>query len=507
MKLEPVIGLEIHVQLKTKSKMFCGCSNRGEFEAPNTTVCPVCMGHPGALPAVNQEAIRMGVLIGLALDGKIAQKSKFDRKNYFYPDLPKGYQISQFDQPIVSGGHLSFSVGKGAEERTETVELERIHLEEDAAKLHHSLDRSHSYVDYNRGGTPLAEIVTRPDVRSPESAKAFLQELRLIMRYLGVSDADMEKGHLRCDANISLREVPEDPKNEDWAARLNPKTEIKNLNSFKAVEQALEYEIARQTKLWEAGTPVTVQSTCGWDEVRRETVIQRTKEAAHDYRYFPEPDLPPLELTELTEEIRHHVPETPAKRRVRMVEEYGFAPETSRTICDDRHFADYTERVMSELAEWVTSSGGGHWEEKRPELVKLASGWFLTKLAGIMAEHKIDIRVLKITPENFAELLTMIHGGKVTGPNALLILEEMALSGQDPSQIMDEKNLGQTNDTATLEQAAAEAIAQNPKAVEDWKGGKTASVQFLVGQMMRATKGKASPQVAREMIEKELEKL
>jgi aspartyl-tRNA(Asn)/glutamyl-tRNA(Gln) amidotransferase subunit B len=501
MILEPVIGLEIHVQLKTKSKMFCGCSNRGEYEPPNTTVCPICLGHPGALPAINEEAVRMTTLIGLALKGKIAGKSNFDRKNYFYPDLPKGYQISQKDLPIVEGGQLVFEVKEGESRRTVSARLNRVHLEEDAAKLQHSLDGLHSFVDYNRGGTPLAEIVTEPDIHSPAEAKAFLQELRLIMRYLGVSDADMEKGHLRCDANISLRQIPENPPDENWTPPLNPKTEVKNINSFRAVEQALEYEIKRQTKLWLDGKPITAQSTRGWDDVRKLTVVQRTKEEAHDYRYFPEPDLPPMDLTEMAEEVRSRLPELPEARRRRFMDEYGFNQADSRIFCDDLELANYAEQVMSELAEWVSSAEGLDWERNRPELSKLASGWLLSKLGGVLTENKIDIRTLKITPENFAELLTLIHSGKVTGPNALVILNEMAFSGQDPSQIMEEKNLGQMEDSGELEKTAAEIVEANPKAVEDFKKGKESAIQFLVGQMMRATRGKAPPQTARELIE------
>ncbi len=512
MKFEPVIGLEIHVQLKTKTKMFCRCSNRGEYEPPNTTVCPICLGHPGTLPVVNAKAVEFGVLAGLALGGSITEHSKFDRKNYFYPDLPKGYQISQFDLPVVRGGRLTVSVPvEGGKRRDVEVRIHRIHLEEDAAKLVHSDDGKSSFVDFNRGGTPLVELVTEPDMRSPAEAKAFLQELRLIMRYLGVSDADMEKGHLRCDANISLREVPEDPENEEWATRLNPKTEIKNVNSFRSVERALEYEIKRQTKLWLDGKPPMIQATRGWDDARGLTVEQRTKEEASDYRYFPEPDLPPLALHDLTESMQGKVPELPEARRRRFIGEYGFPEADARTFCDDKELADYAEDVMSELQEWVASSaegdGAAHWAKCREQLARLCSGWLLTKLLGVMADRKIDIKTLKVTPEDFAELLTLLHKKEVTGPNALIILEEMVGSGADPSVIMKEKNLGAVGDAAELEMIAKEVLVANPKVVQDWKGGKTNAVQYLVGQMMKATRGKAQPETARGLIEKELKKL
>ncbi len=512
MKLEPVIGLEIHVQLKTKSKMFCGCSNRGEYEPPNTTVCPVCLGQPGALPVINSRAVEFGILVGLALGGRIAVRSKFDRKNYFYPDLPKGYQISQKDLPVVEGGSLTADIpdGQGGR-RSFTVRLNRVHLEEDAAKLLHSPDGRFSYVDFNRGGTPLAEIVTEPDIHSPAEAKAFLQELRLIMRYLGVSDADMEKGHLRCDANISMREIPEDPPKENWP-KLNPKTEVKNINSFRSVEHALEYEIKRQTKLWLDGKPIMEQSTRGWDDVKKITVAQRTKEEAHDYRYFPEPDLLPLELRELTDKLSGLVPELPAARRRRFVEEYGFNEADARTFCDDKEHADYAERVMSELQEWVGSLPAENgvkpdWTANRDQFAKLAAGWLLTKLGGVMADHKIDIRRLKITPEDFAELLTMLYQKKISGANALVLLEEMVLSGADPSIIAEEKNLLMVEDTGgELAAVAANVISANPKVVEDYRKGKANAIQFLVGQMMKATRGKAPPEKARELIEKELKK-
>lgn len=506
MQYEPVIGLEIHVQLKTKTKMFCRCSNRGEYESPNVTVCPVCLGQPGTLPVINAQAVEFGIMVGHALGSKIAERSKFDRKQYFYPDLPKGYQISQYDLPVVKGGEVRVLLPvteAGAmpnEKREVKVRIHRAHLEEDAAKLIHADDKSSSFVDFNRGGTPLIEIVTEPDIRSPAEAKAFLQELRLIMRYIGVSDADMEKGHLRCDANISLREA--------GSTELFPKTEIKNINSFKSVERALEYEIKRQTMLWLDGKPPMTLATRGWDDAKGITVEQRTKEDAADYRYFPEPDLPELALSDLASELRSRLPELPEARRARFQSEYGFTEADSRTFCDDKELADYAEKVMSELQEWVTTNAEGdgtaHWESCRADMSRLASGWLLTRLNGIMTERKIDIRTLKIAPEDFAELLALLHGKKVTGQNALLILAEMAETGADPSIIMQEKNLGASDDSGELKMLAANVVATNPKAVADYKAGKTAAVMFLVGQMMKASRGKAQPDAARTMIEEEM---
>lgn len=502
MKFETIIGLEIHVQLKTKTKMFCRCLNAAGNEPPNTAVCPICLGQPGTLPVINAQAVEFGAMVAHALGGKVTPQSKFDRKQYFYPDLPKGYQISQFDLPVVSGGAVKVSVPEeGGKRREITVRIHRAHLEEDAAKLVHADDHSSSYVDFNRGGTPLIEIVSEPDMRSPAEAKAFLQELRLIMRTVGVSDADMEKGQLRCDANVSIREVGTDV--------LNPKTEIKNINSFRSVERAIDFEVKRQTKLALDGKPVTKTTTRGWDDVRGITVEQRSKEDAADYRYFPEPDLPPLVLQELADSLKGRIPELPEARRNRFQEEYGFGESESRTFVDDEHLADFAERVMSELQAWVAAKSGDglHWDSCREQFAKLASGWILTKLNGVMTERKIDIRTLKVTPENFAELLAMLHKKEVTGPNAYLILEEMAETGADPSVIMEEKNLGVDENTDELAMIAAEVVVNFPKALEDYRAGKTNAVQFLVGQMMKATRGKAQPETARQLIEAELKKL
>lgn len=488
--------------------MFCGCDNHAEDAPPNTAVCPVCMGHPGTLPVTNRQAVAWGVRVGLALNCEIPEHSKFDRKNYFYPDLPKGYQISQYDEPIAKSGYFEFFVPtKEKNERTTArVRITRAHLEEDAAKLLHGSEGA-SFVDFNRAGTPLVEIVTEPDFHSPLEAKTFLQELRLLMRYLKVSDADMEKGNLRCDANISLRPVIDDPKKEKGSAlQLYPKTEIKNINSFRAVERALEYEIERQTRIWEEGGPLMVSTTRGWNDQKQVTEEQRTKEAAHDYRYFPEPDLPTLELAEIAERMRQTLPELPQARRRRFVDEYGFPAADARTLTDDPELAEYAEQVISELAEWLKTlpevDGGAEeiWEKHKAKLAKLVSGWLLSKLGGAMAEEKVAMKTLKITPENFAELIAMIYGNKISSSAAQTILLEMMRTGADPSHVMEEKNLGQMSDEGELETVVKRVLAHHPQQIQDYKAGKVQVIKFLVGVVMKETEGRANPKRAEELL-------
>jgi aspartyl-tRNA(Asn)/glutamyl-tRNA(Gln) amidotransferase subunit B len=499
--LETVIGLEIHVQLKTKSKMFCACDNTGENQPANTTVCPICMGHPGVLPVANEQAIKFGVLAGLALNSTIPAKSKFDRKNYFYPDSPKAYQISQFDEPVAIGGFLEIEIpgAKNNERKTAKIGITRAHLEEDAAKLQHSDDGKSSFVDYNRCGTPLLEIVTEPDFKTPLEAKIFLQELRLIMRYLGVSDADMEKGHLRCDANISLRES---------GGPFNPKTEIKNLNSFKSVERALEYEIKRQTELAGEGNLPKFQSTRGWNEKKGITEEQRTKEEAHDYRYFPEPDLPPFELSEIKNAL--NLPELPAAKRKRFVEEYDFSLSDARTLTDDIHLADYTEQVISELRSWLSTlpetegSEEEIWAKNKNKMAKLVSGWLLSKLGGLMADNKISIRALKITPENFAEFLSLIYTNRLGSSAAMTVLTDMLLNSADPTHVMEDKKLGQMSDSDEIEKVVERVISNNPKQTAEYKSGRVQILQFLVGMVMKETEGRANPKIVSDLLKEKL---
>ncbi len=499
MSLEPVIGLEIHLQLKTKSKMFCGCAAHEQGAAPNANVCSICLGHPGTLPVPNAEAVRFGVMLGLALNAEIAKRSKFDRKNYFYPDLPKAYQISQYDLPIAQHGFLEFDTPAGVRR----ISIVRAHLEEDAAKNTHSGDGS-TLVDFNRAGTPLVETVTGPDFRSPQEAKLFLQELRLIARYLGVSDADMEKGHLRCDANISLRQ--RDEAGNVVGKEFNPKTEIKNLNSFRHVERALAYEIQRQTKLWQAGSPPAVTTTRGWNDAKQVTVEQRVKESEADYRYFPEPDIPMLELAALADDARHHLPELPAARRARFVEEYRLKPEDARQLCDDPALSDFTERVFSELQGWLNAlpeldgAQDEQWETERKKLGRLVSTWTLTKLLGVLAERAADIRVAKLTPEHFAELITLIATKKLNATSALTVLNAMLDDGADPSHVMEDKQLGMMEDVDALADAIDRVIAQNPAEAARYRAGEKQLLAFFVGQVMRATEGTADAKETRNLL-------
>lgn len=531
MELEAVIGLEIHIQLKTKSKMFCSCNNAGEDLAPNTTVCPVCTGQPGVLPVPNREAIEWAVKTSLALNSKINPLSKFDRKHYFYPDLPKGYQISQYDLPIAEGGWVEIdTTDENDQPITRKINLVRLHVEEDAAKMTHSMSHlelaptyvgasegtqdpsannlglrmaldSATYVDYNRGGTPLVEIVTQPDIKTPAEAKTFLQELQQIARYLDISHAEMEKGHLRCDVNISLR-----PKGE---TKFYAKTEIKNLNSFKSVERALEYEILRQTKLWEEGNPPTKLATRGWDDVTQTTLEQRVKEEAADYRYFPEPDIPPFKLETVAEKMRALVPEMPANRRRRFVDEYYLSISDAKILSADTHWANFTEKVFSECWDWLHSLPEIDTEGTEEEIMKkngaklgrLVGGWLTSKLMGLMAENKIDIRLLKITPENFAEFISLVFTNKINSTNAQLLLNEMIQAGEDPSQIMEEKKLGQVDDVDYLSKAIETVIRLNPDQVNQYKNGKLPVIQYMVGKVMKETEGKADPQAVKKLLE------
>ncbi len=524
--LEPVIGLEIHIQLKTKSKMFCGCSAYETSSAPNTNICPICTGQPGTLPVPNAQAIRFGILLGLALNCEITPHSKFDRKNYFYPDLPKAYQISQYDLPIAHNGHLHVEI-PGGKVRTEAkIGITRAHLEEDAAKSFHDASGK-TFVDFNRCGTPLVETVTEPDFRSPQEAKAFLQELRLIARTLGISDADMEKGHLRCDANISLRERDKD--GQIVGTKFHPKTEVKNLNSFRHVERALEYEIRRQTKLWEAGSPPAESTTRGWNDAKQVTEDQRSKEEAADYRYFPEPDVPTLELRDLADELRGKLSELPAARRARMAEEYFLKPEDARQLCEDPALADFAEKTFSELFAWLNSlpeldgAQEKQWETEKKRLAKLVSSWLLNKLAGLLIERGLDWRLMsggaarlpvgqgsgfagKITPENFAEFLTLITTGKLSSANGLLVLNAMLDTGIDPSQVMEEKRLGKMADAGALAEVVDRVIAGNPKEVERYKAGKKELLQFFIGMVMKETSGNADAAETRNILLVKLER-
>jgi aspartyl-tRNA(Asn)/glutamyl-tRNA(Gln) amidotransferase subunit B len=474
MKYYPKIGLEIHIELKTRSKMFCNCKNDPDEKHPNINICPVCLGHPGTLPVINQEAVKKTIKTGLALNCEISRHTFFERKNYFYPDLPKGYQISQYSTPLCKNGFLEIDGKK--------IRIRRVHLEEDTGRLIHEKDCS--LVDFNRAGIPLMELVTEPDIESPKEARKFAEELQLILRYLDVSDADMEKGEMRVEANISVS------KKEDT---LGTKVEIKNLNSFKAVEKALEYEIERQRKILEEGKKIA-QETRGWDPAREITFPQREKEEAQDYRYFPEPDLPPLEITqEMIEKIRAEIPELPQQKRKRLEKEYGLDEKSIEIFVKDKDFGEYFEKVVSEFDPNLP-------KEKLSKLIKLATNYLTTDLLGLLKGASVKGEDFLITPENFAEFITLIEEGKISSKIAKIVLEEMFKTGTDPSQIIEEKGLVLITNKEEIEKIAHQVISENQKAVLDFKKGKETALQFLIGQVMAKTKGKANPKLAREIL-------
>lgn len=490
MKYEPIIGMEVHAELKTKSKMFCSCRNAfGLEKEPNVDICPVCTGQPGTLPVINEEAVKMVLRVGQALNARIPENSKFDRKNYFYPDLPKGYQISQYDQPLTEGGYLDLPGGNGESAR---IRITRVHLEEDTGKLVHPAGADHSLVDLNRAGVPLMELVTEPDIRSGAQAKKFCQELQLILRYLGVSDADMEKGQMRCEVNISLR-----PEGQE---KFGTKVEIKNLNSFRVVEKAIDYEIKRQAEVLEEGGKI-IQETRGWNEAKGATVSQRTKEEAHDYRYFPEPDLPPLKTTKILKDVEA-LPELPGEKRVRFKSEYGLPEQDIEVLAYRPELADYFEKVITELDSWAKDAEP---KIESKKLRKLAANYLITELQKLMVQSSSDFEDLRITPENFAEFVKTVAQGVVSSSGAQTLLAEMFKTGADPTHIIEDKKLAQVSDESELVQAISKVVSENSGPVEEYKKGKAQALQFLIGKVMAATKGRANPQAVAEILRKTLQ--
>lgn len=495
---EVVIGLEIHAQLKTESKMFCRCSNKiavtsGDrglaLEEPNTRVCNVCLGMPGSLPVANKKAVEWTLLLGLALGAEIPEEFNFERKNYFYPDLPKAYQISSATNPPVIGGSLEVETNKGIKE----VRLNHIHLEEDAGKLIHT-DDDYSLVDLNRAGTPLMEIVTEPDISSPEEAKVFLQSLRGILRYLQVSDADMEKGQMRCDANISLK--------KKGAKELGTKVEIKNINSFKMVERAIEYEIERQSDILDDKKKV-LQETRGWNDAKGKSISQRSKEEAMDYRYFADPDLPIVLLSKEkgdidTKELESLIPELPKEKRVRFVKEYGLIEKDAFTLTSDHDLANYLERTVEEIESTDKNS------ETKRKMAKKASNWILNELLGKLNVNGESIVETKILPQHLAKMIELIEKGDISGKMAKEVFDEMFDTGKEPESIVEEKGLSQISGEDELEGIIKDILKNNEASVEDYKKGKMNAIGFLVGQVMKETKGKANPKIVNEILKKHL---
>jgi len=474
MQYESVIGLEIHAQLLTESKMFCRCSTRFGSE-PNTQTCPVCIGMPGVLPVINKKAIEYVIKTGLAVGCEVSPYSRFARKNYFYPDLPKGYQISQYEHPLCSGGYVEITVNGNIKR----IRLTRIHLEEDAGKNIHEGTGSYSLVDLNRAGTPLMEIVTEPDIRSPQEAAEFMKKLRAILRYINVCDGNMEQGSLRCDANVSVRPLGQ--------KEFGVKTEIKNMNSFKFIERALEYEIKRQIKILKEGRKI-IQETRLWDSERGVTESMRSKEEAHDYRYFPEPDLVPIEIERSwIEKIKAGIIELPDSRRQRFITQYGL-PQNDADLL--------TEEVAS--AEWFEEAIklGGH-----PKTVR---NWMLGELLRLLNEENKKIEECPLTPRQLIDMLKLIDNGTISSRIAKTVFEEMYKTGKDAEVIVKEKGLIQVTDESAIEKIIDEVITRSPNEVERYKAGDEKLMGFFVGQIMKATKGKANPKIVNELLKKKL---
>ncbi|MEK7138712.1 MAG: Asp-tRNA(Asn)/Glu-tRNA(Gln) amidotransferase subunit GatB [Patescibacteria group bacterium] len=515
-KYQPVIGLEIHAELNTKTKMFCDSLNDPDEKHPNINVCPICMAHPGTLPVINEDAVKKVIMAGLALNCKIAEDTFFERKNYFYPDLPKGYQISQYQKPLCYEGYLDIGgnpPSHKASEGSRRIRITRIHLEEDAGRLYHPSGADYSLVDYNRAGVPLMELVTEPDFESGEEVKKFAEELRLILRYLGVSDVDMEKGQMRVEVNISLSKML-----TSTSQKFGTKVEIKNINSIKFAADAVDYEIKRQTELLEAGEKMK-QETRGWDENKKETFSQRSKEEAHDYRYFPEPDLPPIRIADgraspaLLErggppttginlnEIKALISELPQQRRERFAKQYGLPERDVELFTVEKPLGDYFEHVASELLSFDKL---GHLKRPEPEhqnkLLKLASNYLITELKRMSDEVDAELSDTKVSPEMLADLVVRIFHGEISSSGAQTVVKEMFATGAPPGRIIEERDLVQLSNVGDLEMAADKVVADNPKAVDDYKKGNEAALKFIIGMAMRETRGRANPQIVEQIL-------
>ncbi|GBE73941.1 glutamyl-tRNA(Gln) amidotransferase subunit B [Microcystis aeruginosa NIES-87] len=482
---EAIIGLETHCQLNTRSKIFCSCPTNFD-SPPNTNVCPVCLGYPGVLPVLNQEVLASAVKLGLAIDGKITPHSKFDRKQYFYPDLPKNYQISQYDLPIVEQGQLEIEIvdKKTKEVSRKIIGITRLHMEEDAGKLVHAGSErlsgsTHSLVDFNRTGVPLLEIVSEPDLRTGTEAAEYAQELRRLVRYLGISDGNMQEGSLRCDVNISVR--------KKGTEKFGTKVEIKNMNSFSAIQKAIEYEIDRQIEAIENGELI-VQETRLWEEATQRTISMRKKEGSSDYRYFPEPDLPPLEVSpEQLKAWAEELPELPARKRRRYEEEFGLSAYDARVLTDDRTVAEYFETAVIAGAN-----------------AKLVANWISQDIAAYLNNNKLTITEIALQASDLAELVKLIETGTISGKIAKEILPELLTQGGSPKALVEKKGLIQISDTSAIEKLIAEIIAAHPSELEKFRSGKTNLKGFFVGQVMKKSGGKADPKLTSQILDQKL---
>lgn len=481
-RYEPMIGLEVHAQLLTKSKAFCGCST--EFgNNPNSNVCPVCLGLPGTLPVLNKQIVDFTIKMGLATQCKITPRSIFARKNYFYPDLPKGYQISQYEEPICTNGYVEIELADGSKKN---IGITRIHMEEDAGKSIHDLDID-TLVDVNRCGVPLIEIVGEPDLRSPHEAYQYLSKIKQLVTYLGICDGNMEEGSLRCDANISVRLKGE--------KKFGTKTEVKNLNSFRFVEKALEYEINRQIELLQRGEKV-IQQTMLWDSNQGVVLPMRTKEEAHDYRYFPEPDLVPVLVEERwIKEIAGSLPEFPTERRNRYISEFKLPKYDADVLTEEKQLADYFEGIVNGL------------KTRNDEAYKLASNWTMVEVLRIINDRQLDVKDFPIHPSSLAEMIELIINGTISSKIAKDVFEEMLSTQERPKEVVERKGLVQLSDERTIEKIVDEILAKNPSQIEKYLSGKSQIFGFFVGETMKVTKGKANPKIVNEMLQKKLEAL